>query len=81
MKTSQKVNDEMKQIQFKYKNDPEKLNQEVMALYKREKISPFSGCFSAIIQFILLNLKIKNLKIWIGTLLVLLQRALLLKCF
>ena len=54
MKTSKKVNDEMKQIQFKYKNDPEKLNQEVMALYKREKISPFSGCFSAIIQIILL---------------------------
>ena len=54
MKKSQKVNDEMKQIQFKYKNDPEKMNQEVMSLYKREKMSPFSGCFSAIIQIILL---------------------------
>ena len=54
MKKSQKINDEMKQIQFKYKNDSEKLNQEVMALYKREKLSPFSGCFSAIVQIILL---------------------------
>lgn len=54
MKKSQKVNDEMKQIQFKYKNDPEKMNQEVMSLYKREKMSPFSGCFSALIQLILL---------------------------
>ena len=54
MKKSQKINDEMKQNQFKYKNDPEKLNQEVMALYKREKLSPFSGCFSAIVQIILL---------------------------
>ena len=54
MKKSQKINDEMKQIQFKYKNDPEKLNQEVLALYKREKLSPFSGCFSAIVQIILL---------------------------
>ena len=54
MKKCQKINDEMKQIQFKYKNDPEKLNQEVMALYKREKLSPFSGCFSAIVQIILL---------------------------
>lgn len=54
MKKSQKINDEMKQIQFKYKNDPEMLNQEVMALYKREKLSPFSGCFSAIVQIILL---------------------------
>lgn len=54
MKKSQKINDEMKQIQFKYKNDPEKMNQEVMSLYKRENMSPFSGCFSAIAQLILL---------------------------
>lgn len=54
MKKSQKINEEMKQIQFKYKNDPEKMNQEVMALYKREKLSPFSGCLSAIVQIILL---------------------------
>lgn len=54
MKKSQKINEEMKGLQFKYKNDPEKLNQEVMALYKREKMSPFSGCLSAIVQIILL---------------------------
>ena len=54
MKKSQKVNDEMKQIQFKYKNDQEKMNQEIMALYKREKMNPASGCLSAIIQIILL---------------------------
>ena len=54
MKKSAKIQEEMKQIQFKYKNDPEKMNQEVMALYKREKLSPFSGCFSAIVQIILL---------------------------
>ena len=54
MKKSQKINDEMKQIQFKYKNDPEKMNQEVMDLYKREKMSPFSGCLSAIVQIVLL---------------------------
>ena len=49
-----KLQTEMKQIQFKYKNDPEKLNQETMALYKRENMSPFSGCLLAIIQMILL---------------------------
>ena len=54
MEKSQKLNGEMKQIQFKYKNDPEKMNQEVMELYKREKLSPFSGCFSAIVQIVLL---------------------------
>ena len=44
----------MKQLQFKYKNDPETLNKEVMDLYKREKMSPASGCLSAIIQIVLL---------------------------
>lgn len=54
MKKSAKIQEEMKQIQFKYKNEPEKLNQEVMSLYKRENMSPFSGCFSSIVQIILL---------------------------
>lgn len=54
LKKNEKMQKELKQIQFKYKNDPEKLNQEMMSLYKREGMSPFSGCFSAIIQFVLL---------------------------
>lgn len=54
MKKSTKVQQKMKEIQFKYKNDPEKLNQETIRLYKEENMSPFSGCFSAIIQIILL---------------------------
>ena len=54
MKKNTKIQQEMKQIQFKYKNDPEKLNQETIALYKRENMSPFGGCFSAIIQIVLL---------------------------
>lgn len=53
VKKSAKIQEEMKQIQFKYKNDPEKMNQEVMALYKREDMSPFSGCLSSILQIIL----------------------------
>ena len=44
----------MKILQFKYKNDPEKLNREMMDLYKKENMSPFSGCLSTIVQFILL---------------------------
>ncbi len=54
MKKSMKLQEKMKVIQFKYKNDPEKMNQEVMNLYKTEKMSPFSGCLTAIIQFLLL---------------------------
>lgn len=54
MKKSAKLQEKMKVIQFKYKNDPEKMNQEIMSLYKNEKMSPFSGCLTAIIQFLLL---------------------------
>lgn len=54
LKKSSKLQEKMKILQFKYKNNPEKLNQEMMNLYKEEKMNPFSGCFSTIIQFILL---------------------------
>lgn len=54
MKKSSKLQEELKVLQFKYKNDPEKLNREMMELYKKENMSPFSGCLSSIVQFILL---------------------------
>ena len=54
MKKNAKVQEKMKEIQKKYKNNPEKLNQETIELYKREKMSPFSGCLSSIIQIILI---------------------------
>lgn len=54
MKKSAKIQEKIKVIQFKYKNDPEKMNQEMMDLYKNEKMSPFSGCLTAIIQMLLL---------------------------
>lgn len=54
MKKNTEMSEKMKVLQFKYKNNPEKLNQEVMSLYKTEKMSPFSGCIIAIVQFILL---------------------------
>ena len=54
IKKNTKIQEEVKVLQFKYKNDPEKLNKEMMDLYKKENMSPLSGCFSTIIQFILL---------------------------
>ncbi len=54
MKKSAKLQEKIKVLQFKYKNDPEKLNREMMDLYKKENMSPFSGCLSTIAQFILL---------------------------
>ena len=54
MKKSAELQDKMKTIQFKYKNDQEKMNQEMMELYKSENMSPFSGCLVGILQFVLL---------------------------
>ena len=54
MKKSAKMQEKMKEIQTKYKNNPEKLNQETIELYKTEKMSPFSGCFSAILQLLII---------------------------
>ena len=54
MKKSAELQEKMKVLQFKYKNDQEKLNREMMDLYKKENMSPFSGCLSTIVQFILL---------------------------
>ena len=50
MKKSQELQGEINKLKVKYKNNPELLNQETMNLYKREKISPFSGCLSSILQ-------------------------------
>ena len=54
MKKSAKMQEKMKEIQNKYKNNPEKLNQATIELYKTEKMSPFSGCFSAILQLLII---------------------------
>ena len=54
MKKSAKIQAKMREIQDKYKNNPEALQREMMEVYKREKMSPFSGCLSAIVQIVLL---------------------------
>jgi len=54
LKKNEKIQKEMKILQIKHKGNPERLNQEMMELYKREKINPFGGCFSVIIQMVLI---------------------------
>lgn len=54
MKKSAELQGKMAEIQKKYKNNPEKLNQETIELYKREKMSPFSGCLSSILQLVII---------------------------
>ena len=46
----QRLQPQLAQIQKAYKDDKEKQAKETMALYKKEKINPFSGLFLALIQ-------------------------------
>lgn len=54
MRKNTKLQGKMREIQFKYKNNPDQMNKEIMELYKRENLSPFSGCLSAILQIIII---------------------------
>lgn len=54
MEKSSKMQGKVQELQRKYKNNPEKLNQEIYDLYKNEKVNPFGGCLSSIIQLCLL---------------------------
>lgn len=46
----QAVQPEIKKIQDKYKNDPQKAQAEVMKLYKEKGANPMSGCLPMLIQ-------------------------------
>ncbi len=50
MKEMQKVQPLVKEIREKYKDKPQKMNQEVMALYKVHKINPMAGCLPILVQ-------------------------------
>ena len=46
----QEIQPEIKKMQEKYKNDPQKSQQELMKLYKEHNANPMSGCLPLIIQ-------------------------------
>jgi len=54
MKKTAKIQEKVKEIQEKYKNDQMKMNQEMMDLYKKENMNPFSGCLGSILQIFIL---------------------------
>lgn len=54
MKKTTEIQMKAKEIQEKYSNDQVRQSQELMDLYKRENMSPFAGCFSSILQIILI---------------------------
>lgn len=46
----QRLQPELKQLQAKYKDDRERLNQEMMAFYQENNINPLSGCMPVLLQ-------------------------------
>jgi YidC/Oxa1 family membrane protein insertase len=46
----QRVQPEIKKLQAKYKDDKQKLNEEMMKFYKENKINPFGGCLPLLAQ-------------------------------
>lgn len=47
----QQIQPEATKIQKKYKDDPERLNIEIMDLYRRNKVSPWASCLPLLLQF------------------------------
>lgn len=50
MKAMQKFQPLMAKLKEKYKDDAQKLNTEMMKLYKEHKINPFGGCLPMLVQ-------------------------------
>lgn len=50
MREMKKLQPEMAKLREKYKNDRERVNKEMMDLYRRYKINPMSGCLPMAIQ-------------------------------
>ena len=50
MKEMQKLQPRMAKLREKYKGDKQKLNQEMMGLYKTYKVNPMGGCLPMVVQ-------------------------------
>jgi len=50
MKAMQKLQPQMAKMREKYSSDKQRLNQEMMALYKENRVNPLGGCLPMLIQ-------------------------------
>jgi YidC/Oxa1 family membrane protein insertase len=50
MQRLQTLQPEIKQIQERYKDDRQRMNQEIMAFYQREKVNPLGSCMPLLLQ-------------------------------
>ncbi len=69
MRRMQELQPKMNAIRQQYKDNPQKLNQEIMELYKKEKVNPLGGClplvfqlpvFFALYQVLMRSINLKN---------------------
>ena len=51
MREMQVIQPEIKRLQAKHKGDRQKLNEEMMKLYKEHGVNPFGGCLPLLMQF------------------------------
>lgn len=51
MKRMQLVSPKIERIRAQYKDEPEKMNQEIWKAYKKEKVSPMGGCLPTLLPF------------------------------
>ncbi|MCT4584725.1 MAG: YidC/Oxa1 family membrane protein insertase [Peptostreptococcaceae bacterium] len=51
MKEMQVIQPKIKEIQEKYKNNKEVLNQKVMEVYQKHNVNPMAGCLPLLVQF------------------------------
>jgi YidC/Oxa1 family membrane protein insertase len=54
MKKMQTIQPKLKELQEKYRSEPQKLNQMTMKLYKEEGVNPMGGCLPMLLQMPLL---------------------------
>lgn len=50
MREMQKLQPKMAKIREKHKDDKQKMNEEIMSLYKTYKVNPFGGCLPMVLQ-------------------------------
>lgn len=50
MKRMQALSPKIQKLKERYEDNPQKLNQEMMELYRREKINPLGGCLPMLLQ-------------------------------
>lgn len=66
MKSMQKLQPEMQRLREKYKNDKERLNKEMMQMYKEKRVNPLGGCLPMLVQIPVFFALYKTLMVDIG---------------